>query len=56
MASAIFFLFFNEFFLFFNDAEEYDGFYQVSSKPRVVKQNTPLQEYNVLQEAKLRML
>src|SRR5271155_5474768 len=42
---------------FFHDAEGYDGFYEVSSKPRVVKQNTPLQVgYNVLQEAKLRML
>ncbi|HLX53761.1 MAG TPA: hypothetical protein VKR58_07460 [Aquella sp.] len=42
---------------FFRDAEEYDGFYEVSSKPRVVKQNTPLQiGYNILQLAKLRML
>ena len=40
---------------FFGDAEEYDGFYEVSSKPRVVKQNTSLQiGYNVLKEAKSR--
>ena len=37
---------------FFRDAEEYQGFCEVSSKPRVVKQNTPLQVgYNVLQRS-----
>ena len=42
---------------FFRDAKEHDDFYDVSSKPRVVKQNTPLQVgYNVLQEVKLQML
>jgi hypothetical protein len=42
---------------FFNDAEEYDGVYEVASRPRTVKQNMPIQiAFNVLQDAKLRML
>ena len=28
---------------FFNDAEEYDGVYEVASRPRTVKQNMPIQ-------------
>ena len=42
---------------FFNDAEEYDGVYEVASRPRTVKQNMPIQiAFNVLNDAKLRML
>jgi hypothetical protein len=42
---------------FFNDAEEYDGVYEVASRPRTVKQNMPIQvASNVLNDAKLRML
>jgi hypothetical protein len=42
---------------FFCDAEEYDGIYEVSSRPRNVKQNMPVQvAFGVLNEAKLRML
>jgi hypothetical protein len=42
---------------FFNDAEEYDGVYEVASRPRTVKQNIPIQvAFNVLNDAKLRML
>jgi len=42
---------------FFNDAEEYDGVFEVSSKPRIVMQNMPIQiAFNVLNDAKLRML
>jgi len=42
---------------FFCDAEEYDGIYEVSSLPRTVKQNIPIQvAFGVLNDAKLRML
>ena len=42
---------------FYQDAEEYDGVYEVKSKPRTITQNMPIQvAFNVLQIAKLRML
>jgi hypothetical protein len=42
---------------FFNDAEEYDGVYEVASRPRTVMQNMPIQvAFNVLNDAKLKML
>ena len=42
---------------FYYDAEEYDGIYEVTSRPRKVKQNMPIQvAFSVLNDAKLRML
>ena len=42
---------------FYYDAEEYDGIYEVTSRPRKVKQNMPIQvAFSVLNDAKLKML
>jgi hypothetical protein len=42
---------------FFRDADEFDGTYEVSSRPRKVKQNIPIQvAFQVLDYAKLHML
>ena len=42
---------------FYYDAEEYNGVYEVTSRPRKVKQNMPIQvAFNVLDDAKQRML
>jgi hypothetical protein len=42
---------------FYYDAEEYDGIYEVTSRPRNIKQNIPIQvAFSVLNDAKLRML
>jgi len=42
---------------FYYDAEEHDGIYEVTSRPRKIKQNMPIQvAFSVLNDAKLRML
>ena len=42
---------------FFCDAEEYNGVYEVSKRPKIVKQNMPIQvAFSVLDDAKLHML